>query len=89
MSFRPIRHIKVPYKRQVWIYATCVNYHSQSRTVRDRIDRLCQEIGRDQDTAAALREWLITDGNAEAIALDHHLSARTLYRRKAQFYKRF
>lgn len=89
MSFRPLRHIKVPYKKQVMIYATCVNYHSQPQAVREKIDRLCREVGADPEIAAALREWLITDGNAELIALRHHLSPRTLYRRKAQFYKRF
>lgn len=89
MGFKGIRHIGVPYKRQVMIYATCLNYHSQPQETRDRIDRLCREIGRDPEISAALREWLITDGNPEAIALRHYTSRRTLFRRRAQFYKRF
>lgn len=89
MSFRPLRHIKVPYKRQVMIYAVCVNYHSQPQATREKIDRLCEEVCADAEQAAALREWLITDGNAEVIALKHYTSAPTLYRRRAKFYKRF
>ena len=87
--FRPLRHVKVPYKRQVTIYVTCLNYYDQPAAVRKKIDRLCEEVGGEAETAAALKEWLITDGNAEAIALAHHLSPRTLYRRRALFYKRF
>ena len=55
MGFKGIRHIGVPYKRQVMIYATCLNYHSQPQETRDRIDRLCREIGRDPEISAALR----------------------------------
>lgn len=89
MRFRPIKHIGVPYKKQVMIYATCLNYHSQPQEVRDRIDRLCRDICNDTAEAAALRDLLISGGNPEVIALEHHVTVPTLYRRRAKFYKRF
>lgn len=89
MRFRPIKHIGVPYKRQVMIYATCLNYHSQPEAVREKIDRLCREVCGDAEMAAALKEALITDGNLEEIALRHYVSHPTLSRRRAKFYKRF
>lgn len=89
MSFRPLRHIKVPYKKQVMIYACCVNYHAQPKATREKIDRLCREVCADPEMAQALREWLISDGSAEEIALRHHVSAPTLYRRRARFYERW
>lgn len=89
MMFRPIRHVKVPYKRQVMIYATCLNYHSQPQETRDKIDRLCKDICEGDDMAAALKEALITDGNLDEIALRHYVSRPALYRRRAAFYRRF
>lgn len=90
MIFRPIRDIGVPYKRQVMIYATCLNYHSQPETVRERIDRLCQEVCTgDAAMTAALKEALTTGGNLEEIALRHYVSRHALYRKRAKFYKRF
>ena len=89
MRFRPIKHIGVPYKKQVMIYATCLNYHTQPQEIRDRIDRLCKEICEDAGMAAALKELLTTDGNMEEIALRHYVSHPTLSRRRAKFYKRF
>lgn len=89
MRFKPIRHIGVPYKRQVMIYATCLNYHTQPQEIRDRIDRLCKEICGADDMAAALKELLTTDGNMEEIALRYYVSMAALSRRRAKFYKRF
>ena len=90
MRFKPIRHIGVPYKRQVMIYATCLNYHSQPQAVREKIDRLCHEVcAGDAEMEAALKEMLITGGNMEAIALRHYVSQPTLSRRRITFYRRF
>lgn len=89
MRFKPIRHIGVPYKRQVMIYGTCLNYHSRPQEERDQIDKLCKEICEDAEMEAALKELLITDGNMEEISLRHYVSRAALYRRRAAFYKRF
>lgn len=89
MRFKPIRHIGVPYKRQVMIYATCLNYHTQPQEIRDRIDELCKEICEDAGMAAALKEVLTTDGNMEEIALRYYVSQPALSRRRAAFYRRF
>lgn len=90
MRFKPIRHIGVPYKRQVKIYGDCLNYHILPEKERERIDRLCQEVcAGDAGMEAALKELLTTDGNMEAIALRHYVSIAALSRRRAKFYKRF
>ncbi len=88
-GFKRIRGIQVSYKQQIFTYATCINYFDVSKSVQKKIDQLCCESDSNQAIAAALRELLITDGDADAIAKKHHVSVSSLYRRRAWFYKQF
>lgn len=86
-TFKKLRGVDLPYNKQGEIYFVCQNYRGQPKKVRDKIDRLCREIGREY--ADALFEMVTTDKGCTAIAMEHYMSEMTLYKLRRRFYERW
>ena len=83
-NFKKIRSVDLPYNKQGEIYFTCLNYKGQSKQVRDKIDRLCQEIG--GAYAPALFMLLTTEMRCMEIAQRYYIDESILYRMRRTFY---
>ena len=86
--FKNNRWIKLPYIKQGLIYFTCINYNEQSQEVKNKINTLCSEIGKESEKA--LFE-LVTNEHATitGIAMKYYISERQLNRMKRKFYERW
>ena len=87
MTFRRRRGIKMGYKEQGMICFTCMNYHIQPIYMRRKIDRLCQEVGKED--VEALFTMVTTDTAITKLARIYYISERKLYDIRKQFYEKW
>ena len=84
--FRKMRGVRLPYNNQGYIYFTCATYRQQSREIQAKINALCAEVGGEH--SGALFDVLTKAGqySVERIAMEHGVSASTLYNLRRRFY---
>lgn len=75
------------YARQGYIYFASLCYKDLPESRRERIRRLCREVGGDHE--AALLEFVTTDTTATAVCLKHYMSRSALYKLVAEYYRCF
>lgn len=86
MGFKRMSGIRIPYKRQILIYAVCLNFENQPRAVQEKIRGLCASVGKNH--ADALFELVTDDShNVEGVALRHFMAASVLYGLRRKFYE--
>lgn len=86
-AFKKMRSIDLPYNKQGEIYFTCINYKGQPKRTRDKIDRMCREIG--GVYAPALFDFVTTEKSCTAVALEYFVDESVLYRMRRTFYMRW
>ena len=81
-----MRGSRKPEKIQGLIHYTCLNYDTQPRHIKDKIDRLCRIAG--GAYSDALKDLLLHGHRytCERIAMDHYCSANTLWAARRRFY---
>lgn len=84
MGFKRLRGVPLPEERQGLIRYTCLCYDTQRGWVKQKIDRLCREVGGEYEEA--LRAVMCSKDSITAIALRHHVSEGLLYRLRKKFY---
>lgn len=87
MSFRKLRGLNMPYRRQMLIRAVCLNHAERPMWEQKKIERLCTECG--GAYSAALWDVMTTEKSIQAIAQAHCVSESELYRMRLEFYRRF
>lgn len=84
--FKRKRGIRLPYNKQGLIYFTCINFSNQPDKVKNKIMRLCDEIG--QEYSSALFEVLTNDKKSlERIADENFLTEKKLTQMRKKFYE--
>ena len=82
-----LRAVDRTYKEQGQIYFACQMYAKAPKPTRDKIDRLCQEVGKQH--ARALKEFLISEADMQYISTKYYVSVPTLDRLRKAFYERW
>lgn len=85
MSFRKLQGVELPEEQQGLIRYTCLNVDRQSKRTREKIQRLCDDVG--GAYSAALWEVMCTKKSITAIAQKHYVGESTLYRLRKEFYE--
>lgn len=83
--FKKIRSIKLPYRRQGLIYFTCRDYENQPPKVKDKINRMCYEIGGELN--AVLFEIMTGEMSVKEAAIKYYINEKALYRMRKKFYE--
>lgn len=85
MPFKKIRSVNLPYRKQIMIYAICINFCEQPEEVQQKIMSLCTKVG--GYNYKALFVTLTSDNKTlRQIAREFYLSERQLERYRARFY---
>lgn len=86
MIFRKLRGVNIPYREQGMIWFTCVNYDRQPKKTKEKIQRMCKTYGGEYEQALFI---LLTRENVSIpwIEQNYYVSARTLYRRRKDFFE--
>lgn len=87
MAFKYKKSVGGSYRRQGYIYFTSLCYEDLGERRKERIRRLCREVGGEYEQA--LFEFVTTDTTATAVCMKHHLGRSTLYRMVSEYYKNF
>ena len=84
--FKKRRGIHIPYEQQGLIYFTCVNHKDMPDEIQDKIQRLCQEVGKEY---ADVLYKVVTDNkrSIRSLAIEYHISERQLYHYRKKFYE--
>ena len=85
MSFRKLQGVRLPEEKQGLVYFICQSEKSQPKKIREKIQRLCDEVG--GSYSAALWDVMCTGKSMTRIAMEHYVSDRTLYRLRKKFYE--
>ena len=85
--FNKSKYIKVSYNEQGLIHFICVN--SRRLGLELAVKDICKRITCDKADADALYEWLVEDGNVDAIARKHYTNEKKLYKLRKQFFEKF
>ena len=84
--FKKRRGIKLPYNKQGLIYFTCVNYKDFPEEVLQKIEMLCDEIGKEH--SEVLFEVMTNSSKSiRALSMDYHISETQLYHYRKKFYE--
>lgn len=84
--FKKRRGIHLPYEKQGLIYFTCVNYDNIPPQMQDKIERLCEENGKEH--SKALFEVVTNSQKSiRALAMEYHISETQLYHYRKKFYE--
>lgn len=86
-TFKKRRGIKLSYEQQGLVYFTCINYKSQPKWMREKIDKLCRQIGGMH--ADALKQVMTTGRSVRQISLECYISESVLYELRREFYEQF
>lgn len=88
MSFRKLRGVNLPHRKQGLIHFICLNYTEQPKTVQEKIRRLCRECGGEHEEALFA---LMTRENISVpwLEQEYHVSDSVLYERRKRFYERW
>ena len=84
--FKKRRGIHISYEQQGLIYFTCVNYKDMPDEIQDKIQRLCQEVGKEY---AEVLYKVVTDTkrSIRSLAIEYHISETQLYHYRKKFYE--
>ena len=84
--FKKRRGIHIPYEQQGLIYFTCVNHKDMPDEIQDKIQRLCQEVGKEY---ADVLYKVVTDNkrSIRSLAMEYHISETQLYHYRKKFYE--
>lgn len=85
--FRFKESIRVPYKRQGYIYFTSLRYDELDKEKQRKIRTLCRECG--GAYSKALFKAVTTETSLDFICDTHYISKATLYRMIREYYERF
>ena len=85
MGFKKLKGVKLPEEVQGLIRYTCLNYESQPRWMREKIDRLCMECG--GEYCDALKDVMCSRKSITSISIQYSVSEMTLYRHRKSFYE--
>ena len=85
MGFKKLRGVELPEEQQGLIRYTCLNVDRQPKKTREKIQRLCDDVG--GAYSAALWEVMCTKKSITAIAQKHFLSETLLYSLRKKFYE--
>lgn len=81
------KNYRMSYKKQGYIFFACQNYDAMSARMKKKIDRLCEEIGKDD--SKALFEAMTGDRSVERIAARHFVNRHKLYKMIHEFYRKW
>lgn len=86
--FRKLRGVNLPYRQQGLLWFMCTNFDRQPKEIKARIRKLCKECGGEHEKALFV---LLTRENVSIpwIEQNYYVSARTLYRRRVEFFERW
>lgn len=87
MAFKYKKGVGGEYSRQGYIYFTSLCFRDLGERRKERIRRLCREVGGEYERA--LFEFVTTDTTATAICMKYNLSRSQLYRIVGEYYKHF
>lgn len=87
MTFKKMRGLDVPYRKQGLIRFVCLDFYNQPPDVRRKISDLCASVG--GLYSAALFELMTTENSVRSTALKFHCDETTLYRIRRKFYENF
>lgn len=82
-----LRSIKKSYAEQGKIFFQCLNYKNEPRATKEKIDRLCREVGGEYEKA--LKEYLTDNADMQYISTRYYLSVATLDRLRKAFYEKW
>ncbi|MBE6648823.1 MAG: hypothetical protein E7614_04805 [Ruminococcaceae bacterium] len=83
--FRKKRGINLSYPMQGFVCFSCLTYDAQPKTVKNKINKLCDEIG--GEFRDALFEFVTTEKTVTEISLKHYVSETKLYNMRKKFYE--
>ena len=85
MPFRKMRAVKLPYRKQIMIYAICINFNDQPEEVKNKIMNLCTKVA--SYNYDVLFKLLTTEHkSSRQIAKEFYISERQLERYRVRFY---
>lgn len=84
--FKKRRGIHIPYNKQGLIHFTCMNYNDVPKHTQEKIERLCDEVGKEHSKVLFA---VVTDNNKSirSLALEYHISETQLYYYRKKFYE--
>lgn len=68
MSFKKLRGVRLPEKKQMLIRSICLNYRDRPKYEQEKIKRLCENCG--GAYSAALFEIMTTEHSVRSVALN-------------------
>jgi hypothetical protein len=87
MNFRKLRGVNRSYKEQGEIFFTCLNYAKQPKAVKEKIRKLCKEVGGQYEEA--LFAMMTRDVSATWIEQHYFVSDSLMYTLRKKFYERW
>lgn len=87
MNFKKLRGVNRSYQDQGEIFFTCRNYAKQPEAVKEKIRRMCTEIGGAYKDA--LFAVMTRDVSLEWVAQHYFVTQAQLYRFRKKFYERW
>lgn len=84
--FKKRRGIHIPYEQQGLIYFTCVNHRDMPEEIQEKIQRLCDEVGKEY-SEVLYRVVTDTNKSIRALALEYRISETQLYHYRKKFYE--
>jgi hypothetical protein len=84
--FKKRRGIHIPYEQQGLIYFTCVNIADMPEQIQNKIERLCDEVGKEY---SEVLYKVVTDNkrSIRSLAMEYHISETQLYHYRKKFYE--
>ncbi len=83
--FRKKRGINLSYPMQGFICFSCLTYDAQPKNVKEKIKKLCQNVGGAH--SEALFEFVTTEKSVTEISLKYYISETLLYNLRKKFYE--
>lgn len=85
-TFKKMRGIKLPYKKQGMIYFTCQNIQECSEETQEHIKELCREIA-GADYEALFAVLTSETETVRSVATRYYVAERKLYQLRKSFYE--
>lgn len=85
MSFKKLRGVRLPEKKQMLVRSICLNYRDRPQCEREKIKRLCEKCG--GAYSAALFEVMTTEHTVRSVALKYYISESVIYDIRKKFYE--
>lgn len=82
-----LNSVKKNYQQQGKIFFECLGYSRAPKATRDKIDRLCAEVG--GEYSKALKDFLTSDADMQYISTKYFVSVQTIDRLRRHFYERW